>query len=126
MSIFELINKVLRSWFGCVKKYQGQRYNSSTIEHIASGAFFGLVISDLGFLNVWILLAFPLAWGYYAFFKELYLDRFKNKVHIQGNVWAQIIERSTGFVCSKLLTSLEIVACLNKLVNCFGLKVKAA
>jgi len=99
MSIFRRITKHLLFLFECHRLYyKGEPREPSTTEHIASGMVFALVIILFGCVSLYCLLAYPLVWGYYAPFVEFVLDKEKNKGRPVGEVWAQVLERSAGFV----------------------------
>lgn len=101
MSIFEIINICLRKTFKSVRMYQGACTNgSATVEHIATGFVYGLMICLLGTICKWALFIYIPLWIVYSPFKELYLDRHKNKGRPFSEVIAQMLERSTGLVCS--------------------------
>lgn len=97
MSIFELINLILRliPW---VKDYQGDDSRmSSTNEHIGSGLVFSLIIG-FAFSFPANLISGLILWSFYALFRELVIDSNKNKNFPAYHTIAQIIERSAGFI----------------------------
>lgn len=96
-SIFETLNDQIRK-IDCVSDYQGPVANSSVIEHIATSLVYSTLISWASMICVWASIMIVPAWFFYAPFREFYTDRFKNKGKPKSHVWAQIIERSTGFV----------------------------
>lgn len=99
-SILELINIILRK-IKIVELYQGNDSRQpSSLEHISTGVIVTLFFSLLGHYFLPLKYIVPLIWLYYAFFVELYLDRFKNKGRPDHEVIAQVLERSAGFVVS--------------------------
>jgi len=122
-SIFEIVTFKLREWFPSVLGYHGnklkKRADSSTIEHIATGSVYSLSTSWLSML--WICLHIPyglwiipligqlIIWFFYSVYRELIVDRYKNKGKPKGHIIAQIIERSAGFVMALPMTLITIL-----------------
>ena len=98
MSILEFINKQLRR-IKIVKDYQGiNTKHVGTIEHIGTSTIYSLLVILIATLNPWLLLLELPVWGLYSLFKELVLDRKKNQGQPSWGTWAQVLERSSGFV----------------------------
>jgi hypothetical protein len=96
-SIIILTNKIIRI-FPFVKEYQGVNPGSSVQDHVGSSMIFSLMGTVLGFLTPWLMFVELIMWGYYAFYVELVKDKKKNEGRPKSEVWAQIFERSVGFV----------------------------
>ena len=108
-SIFQLINLILRK-IPCVSEYQGADTRMcATMEHIGQSLVYALLIILVSVLTPWVLIAYPVVWALFAPFKEFYLDRAKNKGRPVGDVWAQVFERTIGFVlCLPLMIGVSI------------------
>ena len=108
-SIFKLINKQLRR-FSCIQQYQGANDNpaTSTLEHIGSSCMFALLPNIAITYSPWFAFITLCLWIYYAPFKEFVLDRHKNAGSPKALVYAQVLERSSGFVVCLPLTILAM------------------
>ena len=110
MSIFELINKHLLSGVKVWKNYtKGDNRNPSTIEHVATSMVIALFVCFLGMISEQALILYPVSWVLYSPFKEFVLDRKKQAGDLKSNVYAQVIERSVGFVLALPLIAVCIL-----------------
>jgi len=107
-SIFVLTNKLIRK-IPAVKDYQGDDPNSSMQDHVGSSMIFSLLGTILFFINPWTMFLELGVWFYYAPFTEFVRDEEKNAGKVAADIYAQIVERSVGFV---LLAPLKFLALL--------------
>lgn len=83
--------------FKCEADY-APKYNTGTADHIAFSMWVSTLVCFVGVFWLPALYAYPLIWFYYAPFKELVIDRKKQKHQPKEFVKAQILERTSGFV----------------------------
>ena len=105
-SIIVLVNKVIRT-VPAVRKYQGDDLDTSMRDHVGSSMCFSLLGTILFLINPWWLLVEICMWIFYAPLTEFVIQEDKNLAMRIDAIWAQVLERSAGFI---VLAPLKLLA----------------